>query len=522
MAEHDQGSAPIDHRRITPPAEARHPLSRQADRDRRRRVVQHARELLVHLDALGRTLKVHDASNAAVRKLLDRVGEDLRALDETEDQLAFVFAEGHAFVNGVWLRATPQSWEAALLFTDRLAGLRARGMVLDSKVQEDTLLGLGRLLRADADEAAAEALPGIRLLPLPSASDRARAGRAAERQQALTLFQDGLRIIDKSRLAWLDLYTRRRQRALVTSLVQMAEEGLDELLALTTLRDPKLAGAAHDLMVTIYSLCIGRALDLSRRDLVRLGVAALGHNLGEALLETSLFELPRELSPRELDTIRRHPLLGLGHILKAYGFTPGSIDRAVVAAEHHVHADGEGGYPVTGAPPHLFSRIVAVADVFDAISSDRPHRPARPPDHALKVLLRSTDGRLDPVLVRTLVGVIGRYPPGSCVELDTGELAIVIAPGAGLSPLTRPRVLLVTDEDGFRLQTPLATDLGERHPRRRAWQRTIARTRDPRKLGLSVPAIIFGPRREPPPANLDAVLMTQPTEVPDPDLASST
>ncbi|RME21423.1 MAG: hypothetical protein D6798_18155 [Deltaproteobacteria bacterium] len=507
--------------RFEPPGTARAgspPPSVDADRQRRRHVIEHARNLLVHLDALGRTLRVHDAGNAAVRQVLDRIGDDLRALERTEDQLAFVFAEGHAFVNGVWLRATPQSWEAALLFTNRLAGLKARGLVLDSNAQERTLLGLARMLRSDADAAAAEALPGIRLLPLPTAADRARAGRSASRQRALTLFQDGLRVIDKSRLAKLDLYARRRQRALVTSLVQMAEEGPDELLALTALRDPKLAGAAHDLMVTIYSLCIGRALGLARRDLVRLGVAALGHNLGEALLDTTLFELPRQLTPRELETIRRHPMLGFGHLLRAYGFTPGSIDRAIVAAEHHLHADGTGGYPVPGEVPHLFSRIVAVADVFDAIASDRPHRPARPPDQAIKVLLRSTDGRLDPVLVRALVGVIGRYPPGSCVELDTGELAVVIAPGDGRTPLLRPRVLLVTDEDGLRLDPPVATDLGERHPRRRAWLRTIARTRDPRKLGFNVPAIIFGPRREVPPQNLDTDVIPLRNPAPDPDI----
>ena len=76
----------------------------------------------------------------------------------------------------------------------------------------------------------------------------------------------------------------------------MAEDGFEELLALTTLRDPRLAGAAHDLMVTIYSICIGRSLDLQRRDLIRLGVAALGHNLGEALLDPDVFGVPRELT----------------------------------------------------------------------------------------------------------------------------------------------------------------------------------------------------------------------------------
>lgn len=511
-------------------------VTRDQDRTRRRHVVQHARDLLVHLDALGRTLKVHSSANAAVRKILDRIGEDLQALNRTEEQLAFVFAEGHAFVNGVWLRASRQSWEAALLFTDRLKGLKARGIVLDNDVQEETLLGLGRLLRSDADEAAAEALPGVKLLPLPTAADQARAGRSKQRDEALELFEEGLVVIERSRLAHLDLYTRRRQRTLVTSLVQMAEDGFEELLALTTLRDPSISGAAHDLMVTVYSLCIGRAMDLERRDLVRLGVAALGHNIGESLMDTSIYAEPRLLEPHERAQVERHPLLGTAHLLRAYGFTPGSIDRAVVSAEHHLHADGGRGYPVPGDLPHLYSRIVAVADTFDAICSDRPHRPGRPPDQAIKLLLRSSrqstdglgtappdiegfEGRLDPVLVRTLIKVVGRFPPGSLVELDTGELAIVVAPGAGHTPLARPRVLLITDEDGFRLDRPVVTDLGMRHDRRRAWLRTIARTRDPRKLGVKVPSLVFGPRIEAPIENLDIDVMPPPRPRPaaDPD-----
>lgn len=486
----------------------------ELDRERRRRVVQHARDLIIHLDALGRTLKVHSVENSAVRTQIDKISADLTALQATENELAFVFAEGHAFVNGVWLRATRQSWEAAMLFTNRLAGLKARGIVIQpGSVHETTLLGLGRLLRVDGDPdaAAAASLPGIKLLPLPSEADRARAGQSKTRQAALEIFDEGVVIVDRSRLARLDLYARRRQRTLVLSLVQLAEDGFEDLLALTSLRDAALAGSAHDLMTCIYSLCIGRALDLNRRDLVRLGVAALGHNLGEALIDPTLFASPRTLTPEERGRIEQHPLLGLRHILRAYGFTPGNIDRAIVCAEHHMGRDGQLGYPVLGLRPHLFSRIIAVADSFDAICANRPHRPGIPPDQAIKVLMREAQTRLDPLLVRSLVRVVGRFPPGSCVELDTGEIAVVIGPGSGHTPLTRPRVLLVTDEDGFRVELPVATDLGERHSRRKAWLRTIARTHDHRKLRLDVASVLFGPRDERPPKNLDREVMPPPT-----------
>lgn len=500
------------------------PAVSEQDRERRRRVIQHARELIIHLDALGRTLKVHAVENAAVRSQLEKIAADLSALQATETELAFVFAEGHAFVNGVWLRATRQSWEAALLFTSRLAGLRARGIVIHpGSIEERTLLGLGRLLRVegDVDAAAAAALPGVKLLPIPSEADQGRRQSPAQRL-ALEAFEEGVVVVDMARLARMDLYARRRQRALVLSLVQLGEESLEDLLALTALRDARLAGSAHDLMVCIYSLCIGRALGLQRRDLVRLGVAALGHNLGEALIEGELFALPRPFLPEERARMEQHPLLGARHILRAYGFSPGNIDRAVVCAEHHMGQDAAAGYPALGHRPHLFSRVIAVADSFDAIASDRPHRAGLPPDQAVKILLREGGGRLDPVLVRALIRVVGRYPPGSVVELDSGEVALVLGPGSGHSPLARPRVLLITDEDGFRLPLPFTADLGERHARRKAWLRTIARTLDPRRLKVDVPTLLFGPREERPARNLDRDLMPPPGRPKDEGVAPPT
>ncbi|MCB9781293.1 MAG: hypothetical protein H6742_22185 [Alphaproteobacteria bacterium] len=488
----------------------------KAERARRRAVADHARELAVQLDALGRTLTFHEASNAAVRHVLARVEESLAGLRATgpgglpEERVALVFAEGHAFANGVWLRATRRSWDATSRFTEQLAGLRARGVVLDlPRLTADSLLGVARILRVyrDFDPEAVRPLGGVRLIPLPADAGRLRDAAARRRVEALELFEEGLAVCDPERLASLDLYVRRRQRALVLGMVQMAEEGTEELLSLTALREPALTDAAHDLVVAILSVCIGRAMDLSRRDLLRLGVSAISHNVGEAFLPEELRKVPRSLAPTERDRLETHPLRGTRYLLQTYGFAAGTVDRALVSAEHHRHNDGVGGYPAGPGQPHLFARIVSVADRFAALASHRAHRAALPPDQAIKKLLRGSGPELDPLLVRSFVRVVGRFPPGSCVELDTGEVAVVLAPGQGRFPLARPKVLLVRDEDGLPLDTPIEVDLGDRHPRRRAWLRTIARTRDPGRLSLDVANLVFGDRAQVAPTHLDTTVM---------------
>jgi len=480
------------------------------DRARRRQVLADSREFLLHFGSLVRQLLVHDPTNQAVRQVLDNVVADVERLRAEHGGLSIVFAEGHTFANGVWVRATGRAWEAAVFLTETLEKRNARGFVIDPSCRMGDILAF--TLRVREWSKAREKLPerdadigvqGVRLLPVldREAGDNER---AVFRQMAVEVFQEGLLTVRREAASRLDLFMRRRQRSLILRLVQMVEESPEDALILTTLRDPTLPPTAHNLLVAILSICLGRILDLRRRDLVRLGVVALNHNVGEALVPSEIFSPERELSAEERRRVEMHPLLGMRHLLEHFGFDVPIVERAIVSAEHHLHYDG-GGYPVAGLDePHLFSRIVSVCDVFAAMSDDRPWREMFPPDQAMKLIGRESATKLDPVLVRAFVRLVGRFPPGSLVELDTGEYAVVLGPGKGLDPLQRPRVLLLTDEDGYELDDFLVVDLGERHTRRRAWLRTVVRTRDPRRLGRPVSAYLFADREVREPERLDS------------------
>ena len=476
----------------------------EEDRVHRRRIAKAARNFLVRLDALGRLLAMHAEDNAAVAELLEKASADLKELQAKTGDAAFVFTEGHSFVNGVWVRSTQRAWEAGKRLTDRLEQMHSRGMVLSDKLTPDSLLALSRLTGKSKSLPEMFDVPGVRLLPAPSDADLARMGRAKQREMAVDLFREGLITISARDLQELDLYMRRRQRALCQALISLAEDSTEDLLALTTIREPRLPPQAHTLMVTVLSIALGRALDMPRRELLRLAIAALSHNMGEAFINPKAFALPREYTDKERRFVQRHALLGFKHQLKTYGFQGPALDRAVACAEHHLHVDGKGGYPYqTKAMPHLFSRIIGVADVYLALCADRPHRKGYTPDQAMKIARRLRGKQFDRRLVKLLVRVVGRYPPGSLVELDTGAWAVVIGPGEGQFPLERPKVLLISDEDGYELAQPIAVDLGERHGRRKAYLRTIARTRDPRATGIEVHKFLFADRVEVPPVKLD-------------------
>jgi HD-GYP domain-containing protein (c-di-GMP phosphodiesterase class II) len=156
------------------------------------------------------------------------------------------------------------------------------------------------------------------------------------------------------------------------------------------------------------------------------------------------------------------------------------IDRAAIVPvlEHHMRYDNS-GYPKRHPqrPGHLLSRIVAVADAYDAMTSKRSYSAARVQDQAMSQLASSAGTSLDPVLVRLFVNMLGMYPPRTVVRLSSDEVAIVLAPTDG-EPL-KPTVRIITSPTGD-LVDPRDVLLAEQD------DLTVVATLDPRLLNIQV------------------------------------
>jgi len=410
-------------------------------------VLQGVRDLLVHQDALARQLAFHSPANSAVQAAMGEVVKDVTALHETGD-LSLVFASGHAFANGVWIRAGRRVWEASVTLGRRLAALSSRGMVLRRGITPRTLLELVQALRTAVDQPEAAAArvralagAGVDLLTGDQAETEADAD---DRLVALSAFEQGLASLDRRSASRMDVYARRRRRSLLLTLVRLVEEHPRWFLALTAIRDQRLPEAAGPLRVCVWSLALGRSLGLGRASLLELGLSALLHDVGQAAQPADLVSRPGPLTDEERAQMQEHPLRGMIRLLAEGGMTGGSLHHAIVAAEHHLRFDGgEGSYPYLGRPLHPFSRIVAVADTFDALTSARPHRPAFDPPRALELLVEDAGRRLDPAVVGRLVRIAGRRPPGTVVELVSRRVAITLGPGDTPEGGERPRVLVL-------------------------------------------------------------------------------
>ena len=246
-------------------------------------------------------------------------------------------------------------------------------------------------------------------------------------------------------------------RALADSLAQAVSANRTALIALTALKNYDNYTFTHMVNVSILTMSQARALGVSGSLLRELGLAALMHDIGKVRTPTEILNKPDKLTDSEFTIMRMHVVDG-AEILRRTPEMP-SI-APVVAFEHHLRLDGT-GYPVgvSRAGLNLGTMLCSIADVYDAMRSQRAYQQAFPSDRIIEVMKRSDGQQFDQHLVRRFTQLLGIYPPGNLVRLDSGALAVVMAVHAP-DPF-KPRVKIVIAPGGERLQQPFEVNLWE-------------------------------------------------------------
>jgi HD-GYP domain-containing protein (c-di-GMP phosphodiesterase class II) len=279
----------------------------------------------------------------------------------------------------------------------------------------------------------------------------------------------------------------KRVKRAVQAIVDQVLNNESSLLGLTTLRDYDEYTFVHSVNVCIFAVALGRKLGLTKLQLYDLGIAALFHDVGKSRVPLEVLNKEGGLSEDEWRILQAHPWLGVLTLfgLRGYGEIP--YRGMVVAFEHHMKTDLT-GYPKSIRPRTLsiFSKIVAVADGFDAATSRRVYQTVPiQPDQVLKEMWENPRRGYDPVVVKAFINLIGVYPVGTCVILDTYEVALVHSANPDTSFIHRPVVRIVATPDGAILRPGTLADLAERDAQGN-YPRTIIKVTDPQKYGINV------------------------------------
>ena len=269
----------------------------------------------------------------------------------------------------------------------------------------------------------------------------------------------------------------KKVSAVVHSMVDDILDNRDALMGLTTIKMYDEYTFAHSVNVAVLSIAQGTFLSFDKPQIAALGIAGMMHDIGKVNVPLEIINKPGKPTDEEWEQIKRHPIEG-ALILSD---VPAMTRLAMVAAfEHHQH----GGYPRMDeiVQQHPFSQIIAISDAYDAIIAARVYyKVTTPPDKAIRIMLSKRGSAFNPVLVKAFVNMIGIYPVGTMLKLDTGEIGIVMHQ---TRDLMRPRVLLLTKFDGSEKESGTEVSLMETEGGRP--KRSIAGTIDPGSARIDV------------------------------------
>ncbi|MGH7548488.1 MAG: HD-GYP domain-containing protein [Gemmatimonadales bacterium] len=209
--------------------------------------------------------------------------------------------------------------------------------------------------------------------------------------------------------------------------------------------------------------------------------------MGKARVPLEVLNKEGGFSEDDWRMMQSHPWLGVLTLFGMRGYGEMPYRPMIVAYEHHMKTDLT-GYPksIRGREMSILSRIIAVADSFDAATSRRSYR-TKPvePDQVLREMWQDRWRGHDPVVVKAFINMIGIYPVGTCVILDTHELGIVHAANPDPSHVNRPMVRIVTTPDGTFLSGGSLVDLAQRDEHGQ-FIRTVVKVTEPERYGIKV------------------------------------
>ncbi|MGD2295265.1 MAG: HD-GYP domain-containing protein [Candidatus Aminicenantes bacterium] len=461
---------------------------------------QRIKEILVRLPSAFKTAQIYDPNNSTLIKQINVLYTFIQDILQNEGEAAIQLRENSLFLNSARIKFDLSTYQSYKFLAAEFRKKEIGELCFDPGLSEDELKSFIIFFANAADE---EDHPfetfqeqlGIKGIEHVSLE------KLHPFEKPITLKEKNTKklarkVFFKSIIHLREVFEREKDqkqihlkitRRLMQSVIDLVI--LDEtfMLGLSNIKNHDEYTLNHSINVCILSLCMGRRLGLEKQELIELGLAAFFHDIGKLDIPREILNKPGRLSPEEREIIERHPRLGAEILVRFKKSSPLPVRALYVALEHHLKADLS-GYPRYWKKNSInfFSRIVEICDFFDAVTTDRPYRKKSFTRHeALSLMLEKSGQEFDPYLLKVFANMVGLYPIGSLVAIDTGELGIVTEANTETKFLLRPKVKIITDKDGNKIEGE-TVDLSEAVPGTQDFNRTIVKPVDPHKYDIQV------------------------------------
>lgn len=419
--------------------------------DLTRELVSSIERFVFHFNAARKKARLFPSTHATVAEVIAKLKDSIDAIHRERASFSLAIANGEIFfdrhllpneslVYGAligdlsYLGLTSFAVQRGLDFAELTAFVGATTRKRDDIVAEG---GWQEVFRKNA-------IDHISLVHVMVRNEAPRSDHAEEEQRAYGLHRAALEAV---RTTFEDAQKARRFDVnmidgVIKLLVNAAMDKVEILNRLTAIKNIDQYTFYHSVNVAMLSLLIGIRLKFPVALLNRLGTAAMLHDVGKTCVPEDIIKKPGGLNDEEWRIMQSHPVEGAKILAGQSQLDPLSL---IVAAQHHVRYDMS-GYPAGDGTPsqHLMSGIVAVADTYDALTSNRAYRKAMLPDHAMQLVIDGGGTHFHPEIVKVFANLTGLFPVGTVVRLTTGDLGVVCK--ANPKDLCRPVVRLVSGE----------------------------------------------------------------------------
>lgn len=437
-------------------------------------------QLITQLNTLIKTSKIHGRANAA----LDKPVETILTLIETlaHDQPVTLWAQDDfLFLGENHLKVTAQQMLVVSSVLDALKKWKIGGLTFSSSVSSKDLREFAHLfvsldpatksIEDFRQELTNLAVAGIELKDprvLNLKKDLTEEGNPKERHKARSQAAYGKAIdavgnLTQSSRDGKTLNFKQAKRA-IQNIVDLMMQDEPIMLGLTTLRCHDQYTHNHSVNVSLLSMALGNRTGYSKVDLADLGLAALFHDVGKCAISLDILNKPGEFTKEEWEIMQSHPVEGVLTLIELRSIENVPARMASASFEHHMNYDLS-GYPKLAVPwaQSLSSRIVTIADCYDAMTSSRVYRrEPMSPANVLKFMFNKSGQSFHPTLLKLFVNCVGIIPIGSLVVLDSEEFAVVLKPAVNKTDGERPVVKVITDAQGSPIDTGPELDLTEK------------------------------------------------------------
>lgn len=415
--------------------------------------------------ALIKAAFIYDFNNDVVINQVNKFMNLFKNIVQTENQIEILRYRDYIFFNRIRIRFEIEGYASLQFMEENLKRLGIKSITLLPKLKASDILKFASLLKFNREDFIQKYNE--------SKFSSINVEFYVDQEESVPEFLKGGEQIKRTYFKALkatknliqNLWNRQEIdtksfRRVVYTLIESLNEDEFGLTALTTIKNFDEYTYNHSLNVGVLSLAMGQRLALERKNLVKLGTAGLLHDIGKVAISKALIDKKEPLTKEEWETMKKHSIYGVGEIIKTRGLDDVSFVSILSAYQHHWNYDGT-GYPEkmdSKIKPGLFARIIRICDTYDAMTTSRPYQ-VLPylPAVAIRVIKSRANTYFDPILIKVFIQILGVYPVSSCLELNTGEVAIVLRQNP--ARIDRPIIKIVLNSRKEKTNGPIV-DLG--------------------------------------------------------------